>query len=44
MCLSPNHGAWLLGGLRYPSDLMREPYPSPYLFLWGLVVPSPSVL
>src|SRR4051794_39657369 len=25
MCLSPNQGAWLLGELRYPSDLMREP-------------------
>ena len=26
MCLFPNQGAWLLGGLRYPSDLMREPW------------------
>src|SRR3954468_6873198 len=25
MCLFPNQGAWLLGGLSYPSDLMREP-------------------
>src|SRR4051794_12172548 len=25
MCLFPNQDAWLLGGLRYPSDLMREP-------------------
>jgi hypothetical protein len=28
MCLFPNQGAWLLGGLRYPSDLMREPWGS----------------
>src|SRR4051812_5615652 len=29
MCLFPNQGAWLLGGFRYPSDLMREPWDDP---------------
>jgi len=29
MCPFPNQGARLLGGLRYPSDLMREPWDTP---------------